>query len=80
MPFGVALGLDQHALRAERQLLGLDDATDAAAVTEGVVGRAVGGLELRDGGAGILIDDGTCKGHDRPPRALQPGVDPCRSG
>jgi hypothetical protein len=42
----VTLGLDEDALRAERELLGLADTKAAATVEKGVVGGADGRLEL----------------------------------
>ena len=43
-PAGVALGLGQDVLRAEGDLLGLDDARDAVSQPKGVVRGAVRGL------------------------------------
>lgn len=44
--FRVALGLREHTLRPERDLLCFNDAMHPAAIAERVVGRAVGRLVL----------------------------------
>ena len=49
MPFGVPLRLHQHPLRAERDLLGLNDALNSPSIAQSIVGRAVGGFELLNG-------------------------------
>ena len=66
-PAGVALGLGEDVLGADRQLLGFDDADDPVVEPEGVVGRAVGGLLLLgpEGGAGLC----PCGAASRPRRA-----------
>ena len=55
-PSCVPLGLGQDVLRTEADALGLDDAEDSAAGTEGVVNRAVGGGEFLDVTSGPLRD------------------------
>jgi len=47
---GIALGLYEYALRPERDFLGLHHAEGATIVTERIVGWAVSGFELLNGG------------------------------
>ncbi len=71
----VALSLGQDALRAERQLLGLDDAEGTPAIAERVVSRAVGGLELLDSRPLVLTRIRAAEWHYVPPGLPEPGVD-----
>jgi hypothetical protein len=63
---GVALRLDEHALRAEGHLLGLDDATNPITVTERVVSRTRVSLELLDGSTLVSRGIGATERNDRP--------------
>ena len=73
----VALGLVEDFLRADRELLGLDDPADLTAITEGVVGRAAGRGVLADGSSfGELALADRPEGLGCPARRLEPGIDP----
>jgi hypothetical protein len=78
---GVALGLDQHVLRTEAELLGFDNAEDPTVGAQGVVCRAsVGGIlfervmPLESCGAHRALAD------DFPPRVREMLVDASSAG
>ena len=71
--FGVD-GLREDALEAEAELLGFDDAEDAALVEEGVVGGAVGGGVFLDGGGGDVFAEAGAEGARSPTGGLEAGV------
>lgn len=70
---GVALRLLEDVLRAEGELLGLDDPYDVVVEPEGVVGRPVSGLFLL--GPKRPVKGPRPLGRQTPPRGIQPGVD-----
>ena len=53
MPLRVALGLREHALRAERELLGLDDCMYALVIAQSIIRRSVRSIELFNSGRAI---------------------------
>ena len=74
---GVALGLGQHALRPDRELLGLDHPDNMSAVAESIVCRAVRGLVLLDGRGREVghIDCRLERDNIAPVRFIQPRID-----
>jgi len=72
---GVALGLGEDVLGADRQLLGFDDPDDAVAEPEGVVGGAVNRLLLLGSEGGVPSPPA-----ERPAGGIEQRVDPPLSG
>ncbi len=79
--FRVAFGLSQNTLRPKSQLLRFDDSKNLAVRAKGIIGGAVGGLELLDGATLVGIKGCVRLELDNaPPRRFQLGVNKPLSG